>query len=207
MAKKSSLHPDYSCNVFINCPFDDAYKPILQALYFTIIDCGFIPRCALEANNSDDIRIEKILNIISECKFGIHDISRTELDAATGLPRFNMPLELGMFIGCKRYGPNEKSYLILDSEKYRFRECISDIAGQDIKIHADSPQTAVRVVRDWLREKSQRTTLPSGVVIWRKFEQFEAELPNICAGMNWDINELSFIDYFNSIKTWLGVTP
>lgn len=204
---KSKIHLDYSCNVFINCPFDDAYKPILQALYFTIIDCGFIPRCALEANNSDDIRIEKILNIIDECKFGIHDISRTEIDTNTGLPRFNMPLELGMFIGCKRFGTNEKSYLILDSEKYRFRNCISDIAGQDIKIHENEPKRAVRAVRDWLREKSHRTTLPSGSVIWGKFEQFQTELPALCTTMKWDIDELSFLDYFNCIKTWLKVTP
>ena len=43
-----------------------------------------------------DLRLLKILCIIGECRLGIHDISRTELDAASGLPRFNMPLELGL---------------------------------------------------------------------------------------------------------------
>lgn len=33
--------------------------------------------------------IEKIFKMISQCKFGIHDISLTELDPSNHLPRFN----------------------------------------------------------------------------------------------------------------------
>ena len=205
MAKSTKINPDYSSNVFINCPFDSAYNDMLNAIHFTIIDCGFIPRCALEANDSDDIRIEKILNIIDNCKYGIHDLSRTEIDPTIGLPRFNMPLELGLFIGCKKYGPNEKSYLILDIERYRYRNFISDIGGQDIKAHSNESQRAVRAVRDWLNTKSNRTTIPSGTIIWTRFQSFKAELPTICNDMNWEIEELTFMDYNLSIKTWLKV--
>jgi hypothetical protein len=55
----------------------------------------------LEAYDSGDVRIEKILDIIDQCKLGIHDISRTELNEHS-LPRFNMPLELGLFLGKRR---------------------------------------------------------------------------------------------------------
>lgn len=55
----------------------------------------------LEINDAGDQRIDKINNIIKECKIGIHDISRTELDDHSNLPRFNMPLELGLFLGAK----------------------------------------------------------------------------------------------------------
>lgn len=205
MAKKLKLHPDYSNNVFINCPFDGAYDDILRAIQFAIVDCGFIPRCALEANDSDDIRIEKIMNIINDCKYGIHDISSTDIDINTSLPRFNMPLELGMFIGCKKYGKNEKSYLILDSDRYRYRNFISDIGGQDIKAHGNQPQRAVRGVRDWLNNKSNRTTIPSGSIIWVRFMEFKTLLPDICSDMDWDIDELTFMDYFHCIKTWLNL--
>jgi hypothetical protein len=58
--------------------------------------CGFRPRCALELDDSAEVRIDKILRKIAECRFGVHDLSRTELDAASALPRFNMPLELGL---------------------------------------------------------------------------------------------------------------
>ncbi len=33
---------DYDRNVFINCPFDDAYTEILNAFLFTVHKCGFI---------------------------------------------------------------------------------------------------------------------------------------------------------------------
>ncbi len=87
----------YTSNVFINCPFDDQYGPIFDVLIFTIFDCGFVPRCAMEIDDSAQIRIDRIFKIINECKFSINDVSRTELDPNTNLPRFNMPLELGMF--------------------------------------------------------------------------------------------------------------
>jgi hypothetical protein len=56
--------------------------------------------CALEDDDAGEFRLSKIERIIEECKFGIHDLSAVALDVATGLPRFNMPLELGLFLGC-----------------------------------------------------------------------------------------------------------
>ena len=76
-------------------------------MVFTVHDCGFIARCALEEEDASQVRIDKIYNIIAECRYGIHDISRTELDENSGLPRFNMPLELGIFLGAKKFGIEE----------------------------------------------------------------------------------------------------
>jgi hypothetical protein len=94
----------YARAVFINCPLDEAYQPIFQALVFAIHDCGFTARCALEADNGGEVRIEKIARIIRSCQHGIHDVSRTEPDATNRLPRFNMPLELGLFLGARLFG-------------------------------------------------------------------------------------------------------
>ncbi|MBI9050595.1 MAG: hypothetical protein JEZ00_14335 [Anaerolineaceae bacterium] len=119
MAKKSN---DFDKNVFINCPFDILYANLFNSIIFTIHDTGFRPRCALEASNAGQNRLDKIYRIISDCKYSIHDISRTELDKATNLPRFNMPFELGVDLGCKKYGniyQRQKVVLILDSEPYR----------------------------------------------------------------------------------------
>ena len=96
--------PRYNDNVFVNCPFDSAYKSLFDAMVFAIHDCGFIARCALEEEDASQVRIDKIYNIIAHCRYGIHDISRTELDKITGLPRFNMPLEFGVFLGAKKFG-------------------------------------------------------------------------------------------------------
>ena len=90
---------DYASNVFVNCPFDDEYSPIRDAITFAIFDCGFVPRSALEEDDGGNTRFDKIKHLISISKFGVHDISRTELDEDKNLPRFNMPLELGVFTG------------------------------------------------------------------------------------------------------------
>jgi hypothetical protein len=133
----------YEDSVFLNVPFDKKYNRLFNALIFAIHDCGFIARSALEVEDSGQARVEKILKIIGECKFGIHDISRAGIDGKTRLARFNMPLELGFFLGAKRYGSskdNDKRCLILDREKYRYRSFCSDIAGQDIRSHNDEPK-------------------------------------------------------------------
>lgn len=101
---KPLMDPESKRGVFINCPFDAAYKDKFNAIIFTIYDCGFVPRCALEYADSGAIRFNKICNLIKECHYGIHDISRVQLDAKTRLPRFNMPFELGLYIGAKIFG-------------------------------------------------------------------------------------------------------
>jgi len=81
------------------------------------------------------------------------NLSRTELDTVYQLPRFNMPFELGVFIGATRLGTREqrrKVCLILDRERYRFQRFISDIAGQDIAAHQGEPDEAIRAIRTWL---------------------------------------------------------
>lgn len=115
MVRKPSTN--FQRNVFINCPFDDSYTRFFNAIVFAVHDVGFIPRCALEASNAGQYRLDRIMDIISECKYSIHDLSHTALDAATNLPRFNMPFELGLDLGCRRFGNSfqaEKILLVLD---------------------------------------------------------------------------------------------
>jgi len=188
--------------VFINCPFDGKYKNIFNALVFAIHDCGFIARCALEANDSHHVRIDKIFKIIGECSLGVHDISRAGIDSTTKLARFNMPLELGIFMGCKEYSDNAKCYLIFDLEKYRYQKFISDISGQDIKIHEGKIEKAISGLRDWLNNKTKET-LPSGSVIHKRYLNFIKELPKMCRKNKWKPNELTFVDYTTAVASWL----
>ncbi len=195
-----------SNNVFINCPFDDGYKTIFNALVFTVYDLGFVARCAREADDSGEVRIAKIERIIEQCRYGIHDISEVSLDAANNLPRFNMPLELGMFMGCKRFGGDaqgRKICLILDVEQYRYQKFISDIAGQDVRSHGGQPNLAIIAVRNWLATSSKRKNIPGGVAVVEHYNRFVADLPRLCEEAQLDQNALTFRDTSDVIVNWL----
>jgi hypothetical protein len=200
--------PQYEKAVFVNCPFDDAYRALFEALVFAVFDCGYIAHCALETDDGSEVRIEKIARIISECRFGIHDISRTEPDVGTGLPRFNMPFELGIFLGAKRYGRAEqkrKNCLILDVERYRYQKFISDIAGQDIAAHHGDQQLAIRIVRDWLNNAGPSDRIPAGRTIAKRFEVFRQVLLEVCEQANVRQDELTFNDYVLQVEEWLDI--
>ena len=191
-------------NVFINCPFDDRYKPLFDSIVFTVYIAGFKPRCALEASNAGQARIYKIMDIISECRYGIHDLSRIELN--NGLPRFNMPLELGLDLGCQRYGArwfSEKKLLVMDRSRYRYQQFISDIAGQDVVSHSNSAKQIIRHVRDWLSIDSHVPTIPGGHYMFQRYCAFQKVLPSLCAKWRLDRDRLTFGDFLKVIQIWL----
>jgi hypothetical protein len=196
-------------NVFVNCPFDAAYQRFFNAMVFTVLRSGFRPRCALETDDASENRFEKICSIIMKCRYGIHDISRTEPDATTHLPRFNMPLELGLFLGAKRFGGRSqtvKRCLVLDADRHRFRQFLSDLAGQDIHSHGGDLRTLIREVAGWLRDQSRDPKVPGGRKIAAEFEVFEQTLPEICARRDLAPDELTFVDMTDLIAEYLAAT-
>jgi hypothetical protein len=200
------MHSEYKLSVFINCPFDPAYQKLFRAIVFTVHDCGYIARSALEISDTSQIRLSKIFKIISECRIGIHDISRTEIDRRTKLPRFNMPLELGMFLGAKEYGDKEqhsKICLVLDRSPHRYQEFCSDIAGQDISIHKRNVKLAIGAVRDFLRNAPPRVMIPGESKIHHRYLKFSQDLPALCQELGLQKDRLIFNDYATLVSRWL----
>jgi hypothetical protein len=199
--------PGYLQDAFVNCPFDEAYHPVRDAIVFALFQCGLRPRCALENVNSGQVRIDKIFALIRDCRWGIHDLSRTEL-SENGLPRFNMPLELGAFLGASRFGNPEqrlKSCLVLDREQHRFHQYVSDISGQDIVSHRDDPALAIRAIRDWLAgsPRTSRDKLAGSAAIVARYAIFRRDLPELCARFEWDSADLSFTDHAEAVSDWM----
>jgi hypothetical protein len=96
---------------------------------------GFTAHCARETDDGAEARYDKICRIIKDCAYGIHDISKTEADPGSGLPRFNMPFELGLFLGAKKFGgktPRTKKALMLDSDPFRYRTFLTRYWQQPI---------------------------------------------------------------------------
>jgi hypothetical protein len=196
-------------DVFINCPFDRGYQIFFNAIVFVVIRSGFHPRCALETDDASENRFEKICAIIGKCRYGIHDISRTEPDARFNLPRFNMPLELGVFLGAKRFGrtsQRSKACIVLDKQKYRFQKYMSDIAGQDVHAHQGNVGLLIEELASWLRSQSRDPKVPGGRKMAREFSSFRREIPRICAKRHLEPDELTFGDYADMVAEYLAQT-
>jgi len=193
--------------VFINCPFDSSYRKIFDAIVFAVSALGFEPRCALDSDDGTKERLTKILQLIEQCPFGIHDLSYMKVDPGTRLPRHNMPFELGLFLGyefARRKGSN-KSCLILDRDKWRYRKSLSDLSGRDVRSHNGGPALAITAVRDWLVTESGRTDAPGGTFIVQQYRRFRRQLPVLCRAAKRNVAELSFWDYRAMVSAWLRI--
>lgn len=188
----------YNNSVFINCPFDDDFKDIFYAIVYTVYHCGFPPKCSLEEDNALNNRLSKIEKFIEECKYGIHDLSRTEYNN-NALPRFNMPFELGVFFGAKKFGDDlqkSKVALVLEREKYLYQQFISDLNGVDTKAHNNEVEKAIKIVRDWLKSSSGSSTINGHLINIKDFNVFINELlPDFVSKKGLEINALTFTDY------------
>lgn len=199
--KSSSRH--YEKSVFISAPFGDFYQPMFEAVVFAVTVAGFTPRSVFETPVRSRSRLDGIMKVIAKCKYGVFDISNIGL--TKGLPRFNTPLELGLFLGGWKYGgglQKKKSVLVLERDPHRYKQFISDLAGHDIEAHSNRPSDLIKIVRDWLAISSNRT-IPSGSEIYRQYRLFKRVLPKICRQIRVTPGALTYSDYTYVIATWL----
>lgn len=167
--------PPFEKSVFINCPFDAAYQPVLRAIAFCVVFLGFTPRLAPENPDNGVARLDRILHLILTSKFAIHDISRCRAQSAGEFARMNMPFELGLDLGCRKFGPahlGDKKLLVLEDTRYDFQKTLSDISGWDIEAHGGNHQKAVQRVRSWLVHQAGAEPIGPSRILAR-YEDFQ----------------------------------
>jgi len=169
----------FARNIFINCPFDDEYRSLLKPLLFTLRYCDLFPRIASERLDSSEIRLNKLVEIIQESKYSIHDLSRIKSSKKNEYYRLNMPLEIGLDLGCKFFHADkkfrDKRSLILEGERYSLHRALSDLSGVDVKCHDNVAEKLIEVVRSWLVE-IDLTDIPGPNLIWDEFNIFNGDL-------------------------------
>jgi hypothetical protein len=198
---------NFDKNVFVNCPFDSEYIPLLRPLLFTILYLGFEPRIALESSDSGFPRLEKLLNLIAESKYSIHDLSRMQSTNSREVYRMNMPFELGIDFGCRRYSSSkhiDKKFLILEKESHRYMKAISDINGLDIKTHRNDPPEIVRAIRDWFIETVKIKNVKSSTIIWYDYIDFQTKLYDKSAEgfSKSDIDLMTITELLDNMRIW-----
>jgi hypothetical protein len=197
-------------NVFINCPFDNGYSPLLHPLLFTVYCLGFQPRIALESRDSGRPRIDKIIELICESRYAIHDLSRIQATTAGEFFRLNMPFEIGLDFGCrmfKRGHWSQKRSLILGSEPYQYQAALSDLSGCDIQAHGGNPERAVREVRNWLNSYASKEAVGSAK-IWTDFNTFTRQTHRELTRRGYskeDLQHLGVDELMTRMAAWLAI--
>jgi hypothetical protein len=181
-------------NVFVNAPFDPAYDPLLEAMVFMVHAAGFRARCALEENDSGDIRLDKLVRLIDASPRSIHDLSRTRPLSSRGseLPRFNMPFELGLWMGARRFSASHRhdKIKIMVSEPHRLPEYVSDLGGNDPDAHRENPHRVLMIVRDFPQSARRGKPLPGRAALVAAFDRFKRAIPIIAEGIEHGAGEI-----------------
>jgi hypothetical protein len=122
-------------SVFLNIPYDAQFENLLLAYIAAISAFGFTPRAALEIPFGQR-RLDRILDLIRESQYSIHDLSRVQLDRGPQpTPRFNMPFELGLTIALERTAHPNHAWIVCESKIHRLSKSLSDLNGTDPYIH------------------------------------------------------------------------
>jgi hypothetical protein len=183
---------DRERNVFINCPFDEDYRPCFEALLFIVAASGYTVRCALEDADGASIRFDKLRKLIAESPRTIHDLSRIEL-SKDALPRFNMPFELGLAMGAKYFGsPRQQrsSALILVRKDYILNAYLSDLGGNDPASHNGDPLQLMAAVTRFLHASPTGKVLAGPKSVFVRFTRFKEGLQTMAGALQRDLHEI-----------------
>lgn len=167
-------------NVFINCPFDNTYiNDLLKPMLYVVIKNGYIPRLSLEISDSGQLRLEKITDIIKDCRYGIHDLSIVKSKKAKEFARMNMPFELGIDYGLRKSNIkplDSKQFLILEAVRYDYMKAISDINAFDIKVHGNNTEKLFECLYSWSSETLKINKQDPPLKLFYDFVDFNAKL-------------------------------
>ena len=166
---------DPSKSVFINCPFDAEYSALFDAIVFSTVCCGFIPRSALESGTVSEPRLTRITRAMFNSRYSIHDLSRCTGEGNENFARFNMPLELGMAMARRFMDPgSEHDWLVLVPQGHAYLRFISDLAAYDPVTHDRSIQGVVFAVMPWLSTRKEAVPSPTPRDVLATLPSFEA---------------------------------
>jgi len=188
---------------------DDEYRPLLRAAIFAVIYMGLEPRVAVMDRDCATNRLEKIIGLMKESKYSIHDLSRMVSTKANEFSRMNMPFELGLDYGFKCNNPKtklgSKVFLILENQRYAYKKALSDISGWDIECHEDNCVILVQVLREWFCEIGATSNGGTDIDVWDAY--------NYANNAAWDAmgrrgktgnacNKMPLNEYIDFIKDW-----
>jgi len=165
-------------SVFLNIPYDEAFEEIYLAYIVGLTQLGLRISATLAVPNQG--RLTRIIELIEESDFSIHDLSRIEL--SKGVPRFNMPVELGIALYRSRVTDQRHRVYIFESKAYRAQHSTSDVNGIDPHIHKGRPKGVMAALRNIFRQPGDVTTVPEMLASYRAVKKKLPELRRNAGG-------------------------
>jgi len=163
-ARRPTAKPE---SVFLNIPYDSQFENLFLAYIAAISAFGFIPRATLEIPFGKR-RLDRILDLIEDCRYSVHDLSRVELDRTPpSTPRFNMPFELGLTVGLDRARQQGRPWAVSESRERRIQKSLSDLNGTDVYIHDGTIRGVFRECGSIFVGSSRQPTVQQMMTIYR----------------------------------------
>ena len=148
--------------VFLNVPYDPQFEDLYLAYIVGLTQLGLRINATLAVPNQG--RLDRIINLIEESDFSIHDLSRIE--TTSGIPRFNMPLELGLALYRSHITKGRHRIFVFEKEPYRVQQSTSDVSGIDAQIHNGKPKGVMAGLRNIFCQADE-TTVPEMLESYR----------------------------------------
>ena len=159
-------------SVFLNIPYDNAFEDLYLADIVGLTQLGLRVHAALAVPNQG--RLETIIELMEESKFSIHDLSRVEV--SRGVPRFNMPVELGLALYRSHTTKGKHRVFIFETKAHRAQRSTSDVNGIDPQIHRGTPRGLMSALRNIFRQPGDATTVPEMLASYRAVKRKLPEL-------------------------------
>jgi len=159
-------------SVFLNIPYDDQFEDLYLAYIVGLTQLGLNINATLAVPNQG--RLDRIVGLIDESDVSIHDLSRIEL--SSGIPRFNMPLELGLALYRSHSTNGRHRVFVFEKKAYRMQQSTSDINGIDPQVHYGRPKGVMVGLRNIFHQPERTTTVPEMLASFRAVKRKLPEL-------------------------------
>jgi hypothetical protein len=152
---RSSTRSRRARQVFLNVPFDDiaGYEDCYLAYIAGLVGIGLTPRSVLEIPSGRADRVTRIFRLMRQCRYSIHDLSRTQWRAGT--PRFNMPFEAGLATALSLMGRPAHDRYVFASDHRLVQRAASDLGGVDVYAHGGTARGAIAAMTNAFVRRSQ----------------------------------------------------
>jgi hypothetical protein len=157
--------------VFLNIPYDNQFEELYLAYIVGLTQLGLKINATLALPNQD--RLKRIVGLIERSDVSIHDLSRIE--SSSGIPRFNMPLELGLALYRSHITRGRHRVFVFEKKAYRVQRSTSDVNGIDPQIHKGRPKGVMAGLRN-IFYQPDGTTVPEMLSSYRAVKRKLPEL-------------------------------